>query len=526
LPRRALAVKFTAFSEGETSIMINVFRKHQKWLMIVIAVLAIPFVFYFNKTDFGAARGGVVAKLYGRNVSALEMNRGARFFELARDLGMFDFLRDLITSAQTEQQAKEQFALNLIILRHEAETLGLQPTSSEVAEAMKKLPAFQGKDGFDMQKYNEVVQNALGPRGFSEGQLEELVGDQVCLEQIKKLVGTGASVPPSEVQKDFDRFYSKFQVSVARLKTVDVANEVKISDDDIKKYYDANKDSLKSEEKRKVQLIALTLSEADKKLTGKERVDALQKLSDKANDIAQALSEKDADFAAVAGKFQVPVSTTGDFTPASPDPLLKEDPQLTQTAFQLTATEPVSEPLQGKDGFYILKLAATVPPKQLTIEEAKSKIVDALKARQERELVNTRATKTAHDLREALKSGGTLADAAQKLNLKLESLPAFTLAEDLDPPASPAPKKSPDLPMVKNAVVDLHPNDVTEPIPTADGAVVAVVEKRQPPDATEAAAKRASLQEKLEQGKRRIVFLEWLQERRRVAGLIEVEAAG
>jgi len=360
--------------------MINVFRKHQRWLMIVIAILAIPFVFYLNKADIGAVHSGVVAKLYGRNISALEMNRGARFFDLARDLGMFDLLRDLIASAQTEPQAKEQFAFNLIILRHEADTLGVQATPSEVAEAMKKIPAFQGKDGFDMAKYSAAVQNYLGPRGFSEGQLEELVGEQVCLEQIKKLLGTGASVAPSEIQKDFDRLYSKFQVSAARFKTADVANEVKISDDDIKKYYEANKDSLKSEEKRKVELMALTLPEAEKKLTGKERVDALQKLADKANDIAQALGEKGADFAAVATKFQVPVSTTGDFTRAAPDPLLKEDPQLTQTAFSLSDAEPVSEPLQGKDGFYILKLGAIAPPKQLTIEEAKSKIVDGRSA--------------------------------------------------------------------------------------------------------------------------------------------------
>src|SRR2546421_3165091 len=114
--------------------MINVFRKHQKWLMMVIAVLAIPFVFYFNKTDIGAARSGVVAKLYGRNVSNLEMNRGARFFELAVDLGMFDLLRGLIFGAQNEQQQKEQFAFNLIIIRHEAEALGVRPTTAEIAE--------------------------------------------------------------------------------------------------------------------------------------------------------------------------------------------------------------------------------------------------------------------------------------------------------------------------------------------------------------------------------------------------------
>src|SRR5205807_7837416 len=113
---------------------------------------------------------------------------------------------------------------------------------------------------------------------------------------------------------NFEQLYSKFEVSVVRFKTGDVANEVKISDDKISKYYERAKEQLKSEEKRRVQFVALTLTEAEKKLTGKERIDALQKLSDKANDVAQALAEKNADFGGIAAKFQLPVKTTGDFT--------------------------------------------------------------------------------------------------------------------------------------------------------------------------------------------------------------------
>src|SRR5207248_8249704 len=206
----------------------------------------------------------------------------------------------------------------------------------------------------------------------------------------------------------------------------------KISDDEIVKYYEGAKEQLKSEEKRKVQFVAMTVSEAEKKLTGKERIDALQKLSDKANDVAQALAEKNADFVAVAAKFGLPVKTTGDFTPTVPDPELKQDSQLIQSAFQLSNDEPISEPIQAADGFYILHLAGITPARPLTLEEAKPKIVEALKARKERELVTIRAANVARDLGEALKAGDTIAKAAQKLNLKLEKLPPFSLAEELD----------------------------------------------------------------------------------------------
>jgi len=215
----------------------------------------------------------------------------------------------------------------------------------------------------------------------------------------------------------------------------------------------------------------------------------------------------------------LPVKTTGDFTQAAPDPELKQDSQLIQSAFQLSNDEPTSEPIQAADGFYILHLEGITPARPLTLEEAKPKIVEALKARKERELLTIRAANVAHDLGEALKAGDTITKAGQKLNLKLEKLPPFSLADELERKASSAPETIPDLPMIKNAVADLHANEVADPIPTSDGTVVAVLEKRDPPDPAQAGANRASLDERILRGKRAMMLSEWLQERRRVAGV-------
>jgi hypothetical protein len=122
-------------------------------------------------------------------------------------------------------------------------------------------------------------------------------------------------------------------------------------------------------------------------------------------------------------------------------------------------------------------------------------------------------------LDEALKAGDPIPKAAEKLKIKLEKVPPFTLADELEPKASPAPEQSPDLPRIKNAIADLHANEVTDPLPTADGAVIAVVEKRDPPDSAQAAANRASLDERILRGKREMIFAEWFRERRQAAGI-------
>jgi hypothetical protein len=88
-------------------------------------------------------------------------------------------------------------------------------------------------------------------------------------------------------------------------------------------------------------------------LSGKERIEALQKLADRATDFTQALLEKGADFKQAAAKFQLPVHETGEFTAAEPDPQLKRDKQLGAAAFKLSVQEPHSDAVQVADGFYI-----------------------------------------------------------------------------------------------------------------------------------------------------------------------------
>src|SRR5439155_3303429 len=193
------------------------------------------------------------------------------------------------------------------------------------------------------------------------------------------------------------------------------------------KYYEAHKAEFKSEEKRKVEFVSLALSDKQKKMSGKERIEALQKLADRANDFTQALLEKGADFKQVAAKFQLPIHVTGEFTATAPEVQLNVDPQFGAAAFRLTAQEPNSDPLQAADEFYVLHLAGIVEARPLTMEEAKPKIVEAIKTSRTRELVSTKGAEIVRQLREATRSGQLLEAAIQKMGLKAEKVPPFSL---------------------------------------------------------------------------------------------------
>ena len=501
-------------------------RKHKDWLMIVIAILAIPFIFYFvQRPDYGAMRSDRFARMYDRNVSMLEAQQMARLLSLAQALGMSEFVQTLTAGAGLNQnQVAVQFIVNLLVLRHEAGRLGLRPDASEIADVVRRLPAFQSESGFDMNKFSDFVRNGLGPMGLGEEHIEQLVRDELSLKEIKRLLAAGITVPKGELDENFQRGYDKFYVTVIRFRSGDFDKDIVVNDEDVQKYYDAHKGELKTDEKRKVQFVQLGLTEEQKKSTGKDRIDALQKLADRATDFTQALLEKDAAFKQSAEKFQLPVHETGEFTAASPDPELKADPQLSAAAFKLSVQEPNSDPVQVADGFYILHLTGTSEPRPLTLEEAKPKIVEALKKSRSRELMSTKGAELVQQIREATKSpaGAGLEATIQKAGAKPEKIPPFSLMEEeKTKPEGKEPKKDEpaDLAAIKDAVAFLNAGEMSDFSPSGENGFIAVLEKREASTDANAAEKKAAFEKRLLDNKQRVVLYEWLHERQQAAGL-------
>jgi SurA-like N-terminal domain/PPIC-type PPIASE domain len=505
--------------------MMKLLRRHRDWLMIVIAILAIPFIFYFvQNPDYGAIGKDHFARIYDRNVSMLEAQQSARLLSLAQALGMSDFVGTMTAGAGMNQnQAAVQFIVNLLVLRHEAGRLGIRPSASEIADVVRKLPAFQGESGFDINKFNDLVQNGLAPLGLADEHIEQLVRDQISLNEIQKLLAAGVSLPKSELDENFQRGYDKLHVSVIRFRSADFDKDIKINDEDVQKYYDAHKAELKTDEKRKVEFVQLTLNEEEKKLAGKERIEALQKLADRATDFTQALLEKDADFKQAAAKFQLPVHETGEFTAAEPDPQLKADRQLGAAAFKLSAQEPHSDAVQVADGFYILHLIGKTEARPLALEEAKPKIVDALKKTRARELMSTKGAELVQQLREAKKSpeGAGLDAVIEQAGVKPEKLPAFSLIEEESAKSDvdEQKKQSQELLTIKDAVALLSPGDVTDFVPSGTDGLIAILEKREPLGDGSAGEKKAAFEKRILENKERIVLIEWLRDRQQAAGL-------
>ena len=145
--------------------MFTTIRKHQRWLMTLIAAMTIiAFAWLYNTTDLDRVGSNIVAKIYGRDVMQVDIERVVRNYQLALALGQFELVRDLAGQAQTEDEAANNFIWNLMVLQHEAARLGVEPGTQAVVEKIKTLPVFQTEGQFDPVKYSTFMQEQLAPR--------------------------------------------------------------------------------------------------------------------------------------------------------------------------------------------------------------------------------------------------------------------------------------------------------------------------------------------------------------------------
>jgi peptidylprolyl isomerase len=181
------------------------------------------------------------------------------------------------------------------------------------------------------------------------------------------------------------------ELSFVRLKDADLAKDVTVSEEDVKKAFDERKPQ--TDELRKVKFVSFLLPDAEKKLQGTERGAALQKLADRASDFAVAMTAKEAKFEDVALKAETPVAETPEFAATEPPKELNESQEAVQATFAtLTMEQPNSDVIRSESGYYVLQLTGVTPARPLTIEEAKPKLEEALKKERVAEAAGLKAT--------------------------------------------------------------------------------------------------------------------------------------
>ncbi|MEF3255572.1 MAG: peptidyl-prolyl cis-trans isomerase [Deferribacterales bacterium] len=286
------------------------------------------------------------------------------------------------------------------LLMDEAINLKIPVTDQEVLEEIKKIPAFQSNGTFDKNRYIEVLRlNGITPEIF-----ENDIRSNILLTKIKGLIVSTVFVKDEEVLKEY-KFRNKIaEVSYVQLNVENFKNQVSLSDNDIVKFYNENKNRFLEPVKIKARYVELSpdninvtdnISDKDLEsyyLKNKEKFKqdeqiktrhilirindfndnkSVQEALKKANDIyKKAISGKK--FEDLARKYSDDISknTGGDLGFVKRGMMVKE---FEDALFQLKEGE-ISKPVKSPFGYHIIKNEKYLPQKEITFLEAKNDI--------------------------------------------------------------------------------------------------------------------------------------------------------
>jgi peptidyl-prolyl cis-trans isomerase D len=487
--------------------MITILRKNQRVLMLVIAVLTIiAFVWLYNPADTRELGSSSVATVYGRNLSQADIEREVRSYQLALALGQLGLLEDLGGMAQDENRALDQFIWNRLVIQHQAKALGIEPADSQVTARIKTIPVFQANGQFDPGKYKAFLVEQLGPRGFTEMQLENIIRDALRVERVKTIVVAPVAVSDAEVL-EAARIFEKVNAQEVRFSLAPSESDANVTDEEVKNFYEQNKPTLFMPETRSVEYVKFEIPASEKQLEGRARVDALQKVADAASAFAEQASASSFEKAAEASGQRVRRSPdferSGAVSPSGSDEVEALAPDLSNlapSAFLLTENSPVSDVIQSGDAFFVLKLVKINPQRPLTIDEARPLAVSRLAARKAERLLRENAEAALAKIREGISAGKSFQDAAATAGLKVRSFNALVPSDE---------KLSPEEREVAAATLLMEPGQLSGMISTSNGGFSVYLSSREPIDDA-AIARKPELASRILEAKRRLLYLTWL----------------
>lgn len=321
-------------------------------------IVAVLLVLIFSITIVGCGSKSL-ATVNGEKITKAELDKRMKKVKLSMESQGVSFSGQqgqMMLKALEKQTLDDMITQALIIQAAKKE--GVYPSQSDVKKAIDEIIASFGGE----QKFNE----ALKTYSYTKKEIEEL--------------------------KTFD---------MARINLFNkVTADVKVTDEDIKKWYEDNKADYKDPAKIKAKAILLKFDNPQlSQMTGQEapKVNRTEEQARKvAEDIIKEL-DKGADFAKLAKEKSEDDATKAEGGQLKgmdgSDTYAKGTFEFDEELSNLTVGQYGKTPIKTMQGFYIVKLEALTPEKQLTFEEAKPRIEQEVPAARKQEKFSDYLTK-------------------------------------------------------------------------------------------------------------------------------------
>ncbi len=345
-----------------------------------------------------------------------------------------------------KKQVVEQIITNTL-LRQMTKANGYRASNQEVYDFIASDPNFQKDGKFDVKTYERV----LASMRRSKAEYERMVRNSLSLQQLPESLIDTAFIPPKEVKRLTMLKNQSRDAETYTLKKDTFKDEVKVSDDEVKTYYDKNKSRFMTNDKVKLSYLHLKQADLAKSVEAddetlrsyydenadryivvgqrklahivskidyeKNGADAEKKAREKADAIYKQIKDGTKTFEDLAktesdDKFSAKkAGLLGMIAKGDMGPLFE------QVAFALKKGE-ISKPVKTESGIEIIKVLDATEDRQKTFEEVKDQVKQAYQ-REEAEKLFLEQSDKLQTL--AFENEGSLDAAAEAIGQKIQT---------------------------------------------------------------------------------------------------------
>jgi len=434
--------------------------KHSWFTKGVLLLLAAAFIlsFGYGVTNLGSITGSsadAAAEVNGEKIPITEFYR-------YRD----NFRRQNPQLAQLSPAETERVNIRILnfmidekLLSQKARELGFRVSDKEVNEFIKSIPAFQIEGQFiGKDQYQERIRRIFN---LNPGDFEIILRQELLARKMEDFIYETALITEEELYNIYLRQNEKVNLYYIPFLSKDYIDAYTPSEEEIKTYFEANKDKFKTDELRSIRYITITAEDFENRIEiSEEEINAYYSaypeefvaedggtlpLEDARAQIVTVLKSQkggalredfigllqseggsDKSLDELAAEYKI--ETINESEPFAQSDILKEiPPRITRLAFEENkgATDIVS---MGSS-IWVIEVKDIVPSRAKDVEEAKEEITAKLKNEKAKEITREKAQETLTKLKKAKK--GELTEKAKSLGVELLETGYFSRLENV-----------------------------------------------------------------------------------------------
>ncbi|OTA21317.1 rotamase [Xenorhabdus beddingii] len=238
-------------------------------LKIVLALIILTFLVTGVTGYLSSESGSYAAKVNGQTISRAQLEQAFQREKNAMQERLGDEFSTLLSNEQAVQQFRRNSLNQLVditLIEQYARKLGLSASDEQVAQEIRNLPFLRTDDKFDNKKYQDyldlLARSNMSPDVFAEQIRQELIN-----RQLRQILINSEIALPTEVKQEAALRFQERTVRLATLELKSIEAQQKVTDEELKNYYDANSKNFAVPEKVKISYIKMDAADELKNVT-------------------------------------------------------------------------------------------------------------------------------------------------------------------------------------------------------------------------------------------------------------------